>query len=85
MGGEKNIVKCVPLGTEGVYSGWIQDYNIFSLKHWDKETLLEWVSSKNKLSFMFTPIFRKSQCKNCTLNPIMSHSREIWTKVHKMY
>ena len=54
-------------------------------KHWNKDNQLEWVIIENNLSSPFTPIDRLSQSAHKTLNPIMSHSREIWIKIHKMH
>ena len=54
-------------------------------KHWNKDNQLEWTTIENKLSSPFTPIDRLSQSSHNVLNPIMSHSKEIWTKIHKMH
>ncbi len=54
-------------------------------KHWSKDNQLDWVIIENKLSSPFTPIDRLSQSSRNVLNPIMSHSKEIWTKIHKMH
>ena len=55
------------------------------VKHWNKDNQLDWVIIENKLSSPFTPIDRLSQSSGNVLNPIMSHSKEIWTKIHKMH
>ena len=54
-------------------------------KHWKKDSQLEWVNIENNLSSPFTPIDRLSQSAHNILNPIISHSKEIWTKIHKMH
>lgn len=54
-------------------------------KHYKTDEQLEWITIESKLSSPFTPIDRLSQCSHNVLNPIMSHSKEIWTKIHKMY
>ena len=54
-------------------------------RHWNKDNTLEWVAIENKLALPFSPIGRLSQCFLNLPNPIMAHSKEIWTKVHKMF
>ena len=54
-------------------------------RHWNKDNTFEWVAIENKLALPFSPIGRLSQCFLNLPNPIMAHSKEIWTKVHKMF
>ena len=97
MGREKTQnqtqLKCALLGTEGglgtARPETILLYVSFEMaklaKHWNKDNQLEWTTIENKLSSPFTPIDRLSQSSHNVLNPIMSHSKEIWTKIHKMH
>lgn len=54
-------------------------------KHWIKDNKLDWVAIENKLASPFSPIDRLSQPSLDLSNPIMSHSKEIWTEMHKMF
>ena len=54
-------------------------------KHWTKHNKLDWAAIENKLASPFLPIDRLPQPSLDLSNPIMSHSKEIWTKMHKMF
>lgn len=54
-------------------------------KHWTEDIKLDWVAIENNLAFPFSPIDRLSECSSYLHNPIMSHTKEILTKIHKMF
>ena len=54
-------------------------------RHWNKDNTLEWVAIENKMALPFSPIDRLSQCSPNLSNPIMAHSKEIWTKIHNIF
>ena len=45
---------------------------------------MEWVSIESKMCSPFTPVDRLSQSQHGPMNPILSHSKEVWTRIHKM-
>ena len=53
-------------------------------KHWVKDNNLDWVSIESEMCSPFTTIDRLSQSQHGPMNPILSHSKGVWNRIHKM-